>query len=193
MSEYGYQANRHQLKNSCRGVDPRYVATTLDRKPRRYYIVKTGQNAQSAPQNTERHSAVKSGLTQIFAIAVFSLTLATGTSAAGEKCHKIIEEFVLTSTRISRDYPNPAERQELLKAALNDLARNARAVYGPFCPCNELLEKAVALQRHREGWRSPPAGWEPRGFRATFLPLEVEIASEDVRLLMDLTSLCNGH
>jgi len=76
---------------------------------------------------------------------------------------------------------------------LSDLAKNARAIYGPFCLCDELLSKASALQRHREAWRSPPPGWEPFRMRATYLPLEVEIAREDVRLLMALKSLCDEH
>lgn len=121
------------------------------------------------------------------------LILSGGTAAAGERCDKIVEEFVLSNTRISRDYPDPVERRELLNTALNELVKNARAVYGPFCPCDELLNRATALQEHREAWRSPPPGWEPYRFRATYLPLEVEIAREDVRLLMALMSLCNTH
>ena len=51
----------------------------------------------------------------------------------------MLEELVLSNTRISRDYPDPVERHELLNTALNELVENARSVYGPFCPCDELL------------------------------------------------------
>jgi hypothetical protein len=130
---------------------------------------------------------------QIIPLIVCGVILLGGTAVAGEKCDKIIEKFIVSNTRISRDYPDPMERQKLLNTALKELVRNARAVYGPFCSCDELLNSAAALQKHREAWRSPPPGWDPYRFRATNLPLEVEIAREDVRLLMALVTLCNTH
>jgi len=71
--------------------------------------------------------------------------------------------------------------------------RNARSIYGPFFPCDELFNKGIAWQNHKEAWRSPPPGWTPTRFRASFLPLEVEIAREDIRLLLELMSVCNGN
>jgi hypothetical protein len=126
-------------------------------------------------------------------IVTCALCLASGTATAGKKCDKIIEEFVLMTTRISGNVSDPQERTSLQKEALKDLIKNARSVYGPFCPCEEFLEKAEAFQKHREEWRSPPPGWEPNKSRADFLSLETEIAHEDIRLLMQLMELCKRY
>ena len=86
------------------------------------------------------------------------LLLTSGSVLAGKKCEKIVEEFVLHSVSILRDCTDPLERSERYKSALRQLAKDARSVYGPFCPCDEFLTRAAALQNHREAWRSPPPG-----------------------------------
>jgi len=136
---------------------------------------------------------VQPRVSRIIPPLVLILVLPGGLASAGEQCEKIVEAFVLSSTRISRDYRDRVERQELLKAARNELVRNARSIYGPFCPCDELFNKGIAWQNHKEARRSPPPGWTPTRFRASFLPLEVEIAREDIRLLSELMSVCNGN
>jgi len=104
----------------------------------------------------------------------------------------MVEEFVLDSVNILRDCPDSSERLERYKGALRQLVRDARSIYGPFCPCDQFLTRAAALQNHREAWRSPPPGWDPKKFSDTFRPLEIEIARKDVQLLMELMSLCDG-
>jgi hypothetical protein len=121
------------------------------------------------------------------------LVATSGTAYAGKKCDDIITEYVLAITRISTNVSDPQERSILQKDALKELIKNARSIYGPFCPCDEFLNRADAFQEHRENWRSPPPGWEPGKFRADFLPLEVEIAHEDIRLLMHLMRLCKMY
>ncbi len=130
---------------------------------------------------------------QVIQLILCILLFVPATALAGEKCDKIIEVFVLNNTRIFRDYSDPLKRREFYNEALKQLVKDVRSIYGPFCPCDEFLSKAAALQNHREAWRSPPAGWEPNKMRNTFRPLELEIAREDVRLLMELMSLCDEH
>lgn len=138
-------------------------------------------------------SSYSFAIVRTIGIVVCTLSLASGTAAAGMKCDKIVEDFVLMITRISSNVSDPQERDSLQKEALRDLVRNARSVYGPFCPCEEFLTKAEALQKLREAWRSPPTGWEPNKSRADFLPLEIEIAHQDIRLLMQLMDLCKRY
>lgn len=138
-------------------------------------------------------SSYSPSIVRTIGIVVCALWLAPGIATAGKKCDKLVEDFVLTTTRISSNVSDPLERENRQREALKDLVRNARSVFGPFCPCDEFLEKAEALQKHREAWRSPPPGWEPNKSRADFLPLEVEIAHQDIRLLMDLMELCKRY
>ena len=126
-------------------------------------------------------------------ISVLVAIIGTGTALAGKKCDRIIEDYVLSITRISSNVSDPFERNRLQKEALRDLIKEARKVYGPFCPCEEFQGKAEAFQKHRENWRSPPPGWEPGKFRTDYLPLEVEIAHEDIRLLRQLMGLCDSQ
>ena len=134
-----------------------------------------------------------SSIARTIGFIAFALSLASGTAEAGKQCDKIVEDFVLMTTRISSNVSDPQERDHLQKEALRDLVRSARSVYGPFCPCEEFLAKAEALQKLREAWRSPPPGWEPHKSRADFLPLEVEIAHQDIRLLMQLMDVCKRY
>lgn len=129
----------------------------------------------------------------IIGFLVWAAILVPNAVSAGKKCDAIVDEYVLMITRISSNVSDPQERDRLQKEALKDLIRHARSVYGPFCPCDEFLNRAEALQKHRENWRSPPPGWEPAKFRAEFLPLESEIAHEDIRLLMELMALCDRY
>jgi len=130
--------------------------------------------------------------TQIIEIVLCVLVLECGTAPAGEKCDKIVEAFVLENVGILRDCTDPSERVERYKRSLEQLLKNARSIYGPFCPCDEFLNKAAALQNHREAWRSPPPGWDPKKFSDTFRPLEIELARKDIQLLMELMNLCDG-
>lgn len=129
----------------------------------------------------------------IVGICLCAVILRPAPVSAGKKCDSMVEEYVLTITRISIDVSDSGERDRLQKEALKDLIRYARSIYGLFCPCDEFLNRAEALRKHRENWRSPPPGWEPAKFRAEFLPLESEIAHEDIRLLMQLMGLCDRH
>ncbi len=129
---------------------------------------------------------------QVLTAIMWSLLPASGSIWAGNKCEKIVEEFVLNNVNIVRDCADPSERLELYKSALKKLVKDARSVYGPFCPCDEFLTRAAALQNHREAWRSPPLGWDPNKFDDTFRPLEIELARKDVQLLMELMDLCDG-
>ena len=129
---------------------------------------------------------------QIIETVLCVLALACGTALAGKKCDKIVEAFVLENVDILRDCADPSERQKLYKRSLEKLIKDARSIYGPFCPCDEFLKKAAALQKQREAWRSPPPGWDPKKFSDTFRPLELELARKDVQLLMDLMRLCDG-
>jgi hypothetical protein len=130
---------------------------------------------------------------QIIETVLCVLALSCGTAHAGKRCEKIVEAFVLENVDILRDYVDPSERQERYKRALKRLIRDARTIYGPFCPCDEFLKKATALQKQREAWRSPPPGWDPRKFSDSYRPLEIELARKDVQLLMDLMSLCDNR
>ena len=130
---------------------------------------------------------------QLIEVVLCVLALACGTAHAGKRCDRIVEEFVLENVGILRDCPDPSERLERYKSSLKKLIKDARSVYGPFCPCDEFLKKAAALQRQRESWRSPPPGWDPKKFSDTFRPLEIEFARRDVQLLMDLLSLCDDR
>ncbi len=129
---------------------------------------------------------------QIIETALCVLALTCGTALGGARCDKMVEAFVLENVVILRDCADPSERLERYKRSLEELLKNARHIYGPFCPCDELLKKASALQNHREAWRSPPPGWDPRKFSDTFRPLEIELARKDVQLLMDLMGICDG-
>ncbi len=126
------------------------------------------------------------------AIIAGSLLMGSGLVSAGNRCEKIVDEFVINNLTIMRDYPDPSERLEQYKRALRDLIKEARGIYGPFCPCDEFLNRAAALQSHRETWRSPPPGWNPKKFDDNFRALEIESARKDVKLLMDLMGLCDG-
>jgi hypothetical protein len=130
---------------------------------------------------------------QIIEIVLCILALACGTALAGKRCDKMLEAFVLEDVGILRDCPDPSERLERYKSSLKKLLQDARSIYGPFCPCDEFLKKASALQNHREAWRSPPAGWDPNKFSETFRPLEIELARKDVQFLMELMSLCDDR
>jgi hypothetical protein len=129
---------------------------------------------------------------QLVAAIICLLLLIPGSVLAGKKCEKIVQEFVLNSVSILRDCADPLERLEHYKSALRQLAKDARSVYGPFCPCDEFLSRAAALQNHREAWRSPPPGWDPKKFSDSFRPLEIELARKDVLLMMELMGLCDG-
>ncbi len=131
--------------------------------------------------------------TQIIEIALCVLALTCGPAAGGDRCHKMVEAFVLDNVDILRDCADPSERLERYKRALKQLVKGARSIYGPFCPCDEFLRKGAALQKHREAWRSPPPGWDPKKFSDTYRPLELELARTDVKLLMDLMSLCDDR
>ena len=126
-------------------------------------------------------------------ILAWATIIGSDTASAGKKCDKMVEEYVLSITRISSNVSEPGERNWLQREALKDLIKSARSLYGPFCPCDEFLSKGEAFQKHRENWRTPPPGWEPSKFRADFLPMEVEIAHEDIRLLMQLMRLCESQ
>jgi hypothetical protein len=119
------------------------------------------------------------------------ILLASQDARAQEKLCDAIEQYILTNDRIALDDSTTQEqRNELYKNSLADLITAARRIFGPFCPCDELVKRAVAYQQHREKYRSPPPGWEPGDI--DYLYNDIVIAREELRLLMRLTQLCHS-
>lgn len=122
---------------------------------------------------------------------VLLILLASQDAGAQQRLCDAIEEYLLRNDRIALDDSATfAQRRELYKRSLIDLISAARRIFGPFCPCDELVERAVAHQQHREKYRSPPPGWDPGDI--DYLYSDIVIAREELRLLMRLTQLCHS-
>jgi hypothetical protein len=109
---------------------------------------------------------------------------------AQESLCDAIQEYIIRNDRIALDdSADSAQRRELYRQSLGDLIAAARRIFGPFCPCDELVRRAIAHQQHREKYRSPPPGWEPGDI--DYLYSDIQIAREELRLMMSLTELCH--
>ena len=121
---------------------------------------------------------------------LLSMLIVSPDARAQESLCDAIEQFVIRNDRIAlNDSTDSAQRQELYKQSLVELIAAARRIFGPFCPCEELAKRAIAHQKHRERYRSPPPGWEPGD--TDYLYSDIQIAREELRLMESLTQLCH--
>ena len=121
---------------------------------------------------------------------VVSMLLVSQDARAQESLCDAIEQFVIRNDRIAlNDSTDYAQRQTLYKQSLAELIAAARRIFGPSCPCEALVKRAIAHQKHREKYRSPPPGWEPGD--TDYLYSDIQIAREELRLMQSLTQLCH--